>query len=63
MAIVPEGTKGGDIVTIPLSSPVPHILRSTASNMGQYYFIGEAYVHGVMQGEALKGEERWFDIV
>lgn len=60
MALVPPGTKSGDIIVIFQGSPVPHILRPTGDNDGCYFLWGEAYVHGVMHGEAMDSEKSWF---
>lgn len=43
------GIKSGDVVCILATASVPHLLRRTGD--GVYSFIGEAYVHGVMDGE------------
>jgi hypothetical protein len=48
--LVPATSKEGDLVCIPLGSRVPYIFRQmrgkkTLNN------VGEAYVHGIMQGE------------
>jgi hypothetical protein len=42
----------GDEVWILTGADVPLILRPSASS-GEYRLVGEAYVHGIMQGEAL----------
>ncbi|PMD29684.1 hypothetical protein L207DRAFT_444914, partial [Hyaloscypha variabilis F] len=42
-----------EIVCIFLGGNVPFVLR--ARNDSKYQLIGECYVHGVMDGEALKG--------
>jgi hypothetical protein len=49
-----------DHVCIVMGSDVPMILMGLEK--GGYEFIGEAFVHGIMQGEALKdGVELWED--
>ncbi|KAK4541394.1 hypothetical protein LTR36_007995 [Oleoguttula mirabilis] len=48
----PEGMYVGDVVCVLYRGNVPFILRETGSR-GHYILIGEAYVHGIMQGEAM----------
>ncbi|KAA8617557.1 hypothetical protein PtrSN002B_005790 [Pyrenophora tritici-repentis] len=45
-----EGTKRGDVVALISGSQVPFIFRPQDS--GRYRIIGEAYVDGIMDGEA-----------
>jgi hypothetical protein len=48
--MAPEQTRRGDVVCILLGGRLPVILRP----VGQHWeFIGECYIHGVMQGEAM----------
>jgi hypothetical protein len=49
--LAPESTKNEDLVCILFGCSVPVILRMTSKD--KYALIGEAYVHGKMQGEAL----------
>jgi hypothetical protein len=42
-------------------APVPHILRPTSDD-ATYYFWGEAYVHGIMRGEAMTGDSTLFTL-
>ena len=44
-------SQAGDIVIIMLGADVPYILREGA--IDQYKLIGEAYVHGIMDGQGL----------
>lgn len=48
----PEDIKEGDLVCIFFSGPVPYILRPSQLN-SNYMFLGESYVHGLMNSEAL----------
>ena len=59
----PEGLQVGDIVCVLYGSDVPFILHP--DGQGHYTFIGECYVSGIMQGEALGMglEEREFLLV
>ena len=61
LALVPDGTEEGDTAIIFFGSPVPHVLPSTGDN-GCYSLFGEAYVHGVMHGEAIEKENIWFTL-
>ncbi|USP80378.1 hypothetical protein yc1106_07652 [Curvularia clavata] len=49
--LVPEAAKRGDLVCIPHGSRVPYILRPYKEK-DLYQNIGEAFVHGLMHGEA-----------
>ena len=42
----------GDVVCILFGGEVPYLLRPKGSH---WQFIGDCYVHGIMQGEGLKG--------
>jgi hypothetical protein len=47
----PDAMRPGDVVCLIFGGRVPYVLR----NMGSYWeFIGECYVHGIMNGEALE---------
>lgn len=50
--LCPPRTKEGDIICILHGCSVPVVLRPTADGME---LVGEAYVHGIMDGEALEG--------
>lgn len=56
--LAPEMTKRHDLVCILFGCSVPVILREITGGgedtKGKYELIGEAYVHGKMQGEAVK---------
>lgn len=51
---VPHSARIGDKVCIFLGSAVPHVLRQVDG--GFYHLLGTAYMHGIMQGEAMEGE-------
>jgi len=46
-------TEKGDIITVLLGFDAPMVLRPKAN--GHHAIIGEAYVHGLMNGEAILG--------
>jgi hypothetical protein len=58
-----ENILPGDTICIFLGAEVPFILREKPN--GQYTLIGEAYIHGIMDGEFMETgpEVRTFDIV
>ncbi|KAK3178136.1 hypothetical protein OEA41_000269 [Lepraria neglecta] len=49
-----ESLRVGDEVVIATGSDVPLILRLVAGKPKTFQFVGAAYVHGIMQGEALE---------
>lgn len=51
MGIGPPGIKLEDIVVILYGGYTPFVLRT---NGDKCRFVGECYVHGVMQGEAVR---------
>ena len=53
LGIGPETMQSGDIVCVFLGGDTPFILRP--KDTGEYTFIGEAYVDGIMDGETLLG--------
>jgi hypothetical protein len=53
LGIGPHETELGDLVFILLGAGVPYILRRHSQD-GKLRLIGEAYVHGVMDGEAME---------
>jgi hypothetical protein len=50
IGLCPSGTRQGDIVAILHGGRVPYILR--AKNESEFYFIGECFLQGFMNGEA-----------
>ncbi|PVH80545.1 hypothetical protein DL98DRAFT_515399 [Cadophora sp. DSE1049] len=51
IALGPVITQPGDIVCLFHGGNVPYVLRPTA---GYYQLVGECYVHGIMNGEAMQ---------
>ncbi|KAL8918371.1 MAG: hypothetical protein Q9208_007390 [Pyrenodesmia sp. 3 TL-2023] len=47
--LAPRSARAGDVVCLFHGGDVPFILRPLDS--GRYTFVGEAYIHGIMQGE------------
>lgn len=62
----PTDTKSGDVVVVLMGSSVPVILRPGLTPTGPWKYVGEAYCHGFMHGEALREgdgvETKWFKI-
>ncbi|KAL8730911.1 MAG: hypothetical protein Q9181_004494 [Wetmoreana brouardii] len=55
--LAPQGTRVGDLLCILLGCSVPVILRDCRSErdaMKRYQLIGETYIYGLMDGEALE---------
>ncbi|KAF5985000.1 heterokaryon incompatibility 6 OR allele [Fusarium coicis] len=53
-----ESTQAGDEVWVISGSPAPLVLRKVGDS-SDYCLIGESYVHGAMQGEAVTDEVTW----
>lgn len=49
----PPATKPGDLVVILFGGETPYVLRPTDVD-GEYWFIGKAYLDGVMRGEYIE---------
>ncbi|EHK98542.1 putative Heterokaryon incompatibility protein 6, OR allele [Glarea lozoyensis 74030] len=56
LVLGPEYVKRGDFVALIKGTQVPFILRRQSD--GQYQLVSEAYVDGIMDGEAIKNA-RW----
>ncbi|MCJ1437038.1 hypothetical protein MMC27_006423 [Xylographa pallens] len=50
-----DATYKGDVVCVVLGGEVPYVIRPKKN--GHYLFVGECYVHGLMDGQALQGYE------
>ena len=61
---VPRNTKKGDVVCVLYGGQTPFILRPSDSRPGMFRLIGDGYVHGLMQGEAMNMDlkEQKFEI-
>ncbi|KAG4439709.1 hypothetical protein IFR05_004787 [Cadophora sp. M221] len=62
----PVDTHLGDVVVVPLGATLPVVLRPGTTVNDPWTYVGEAYCHGFMDGEALvdanKPDKRWFKI-
>lgn len=54
LCLLPDGALKGDSVVLAEGGRVPLVLRPDGD--GYYMYIGEAYIHGVMDGEAFQPE-------
>jgi hypothetical protein len=57
VGFAPPKTEDGDVVVILFGCSVPVVLRPTGNGpdtSGEFQFVGEAYIHGRMDGEALE---------
>jgi hypothetical protein len=55
IALVPGCAIEGDQVCVFLGSGVPYILRPASE--GRFLLVGDAYIHGIMDGEALEFDD------
>lgn len=55
LGLGPDGIKAGDVVALVIGSQVPFVFREITD--GKYKLIGEAYVDGIMDGEAVAGRK------
>lgn len=64
LGLGPRIIKPGDVIAIIPSVKTPLILRKETEASDAYYqLLDEAYVHGVMHGEALEDGTRWTDVI
>ena len=57
MGLAPADAEAGDAVSLILGCDAPFVLRDRGD--GTYQIIGECYLHGVMDGEAMKDTAAW----
>jgi hypothetical protein len=60
IGLAPHGTQEGDLIYVILGSSVPYVLRPRKDEAQAFELVGEAYVQGIMNGEAL--EMDWIGI-
>ncbi|KAK4442826.1 heterokaryon incompatibility protein-domain-containing protein [Podospora aff. communis PSN243] len=58
MGLAPGMTRVGDVVVIIAGANTPFVLRPVAEDTRRFQMVGEAYVHGVMNGEAVKVDHK-----
>ncbi len=49
----PDGLQSGDVVAVLYGCSVPVVLRAV-ENRTHYKLVGECYIHGLMDGQAVK---------
>ena len=54
MGIVPVGTQIGDSVAVLLGGQMLYVLHSNGAGKDRFRLVGEAYLHGMMDGEAME---------
>ena len=52
IGLAPSGALEGDEICLFLGAQVPFVVRKRGD--GKYRFIGECYVHGIMDGELME---------
>ena len=59
LGLVPDSSKEEDLICIIFGCSVPIVLRKIEGRDGKshFYFIGECYVHEMMDGKAMKEVE------
>jgi hypothetical protein len=65
IGIAPQASQKSDVICIFFGCSVPVVLEPQVN--GEYRFVGECYVHGVMDGEAVdpipSGKEKIFRLI
>ncbi|WYZ45971.1 hypothetical protein EsH8_IX_000196 [Colletotrichum jinshuiense] len=56
VAMVPDGAEAGDEIWVVKGCNAPFVLRKSAERDGLRRIVGAAYVHGVMDGEAVEDD-------
>jgi Heterokaryon incompatibility protein (HET) len=60
MGVVPEVTQVGDVVAVLVGGQMLYVLRRGGGSMEErYQLVGEAYFHGMMDGEAVRVVGGW----
>ncbi|KAK4451235.1 hypothetical protein QBC34DRAFT_378561 [Podospora aff. communis PSN243] len=58
IGLVPPATKLGDVLCLVPGAQTPFLLRPIGNKTGQFYLVGECYIHGMMDGEAQAGGQK-----
>lgn len=53
MGLFPRGTQEGDQICIFSGGHIPFVVRRQQATSSKYQLVGECYVHGIMNGEAM----------
>lgn len=65
LGLGPDSVRAGDQVWILAGARVPFVLRDVSTEHGpdSFELVGESYVHGIMQGEAVAAEDVHFSLI
>jgi hypothetical protein len=55
--LVPGNAEVGDKIFVPLGSSVPFVIREKEGQESTFELVGDAYVHGIMDGEEMEKED------
>ena len=55
IGLAPVGVTKGDLICCFMGANVPFILRQPNPSVGEFKLVGEAYIYGLMEGEAFDG--------
>jgi hypothetical protein len=53
--LAPTTVQSGDLICLVKAARVPFVIRPVKEQVDRFVLVGEAYVHGIMYGEGLKG--------
>jgi hypothetical protein len=56
LGLGPQSLEIGDLVCVLAGGRVPYLIRPVNDEDNEAQFVGEAYVHGIMHGEAVRAE-------
>lgn len=65
LGLTPDQPRQGDVLAVLYGGELPVILHAFKEN-GEYQLVGESYVHGIMNGEALDilaNEDRGVEVI
>jgi hypothetical protein len=58
MGMIPGTAEEGDILCVLYGSKFPHVLRKVLGKEDTYELVGIAYIHGLMNGEAIEWRDQ-----
>ncbi|KAI3336711.1 heterokaryon incompatibility protein-domain-containing protein [Xylariaceae sp. AK1471] len=62
IGIGPPSMRPDDVLCVLFGSHMPYVLRPLPQHLGAYTFVGDAYVHGIMDGEILRSGHQGVEI-
>ena len=63
VGLCPVGSQEGDVIAVFAGARVPYIVRKAEGGGKMYKLIGESYVHGIMDGEAMLNSPSMKDMI